>query len=151
MERILEVDRRIAEQPENFDAIISEHSQDPLLEQNDGYYEDIDPEMLEPGITSVLREMEPGAISDPIRTRHGWHIVQLDGWSQPESPEYEDVRQRYIEAARAEHRAELHRGLVDQMLIEDLYLPEGAIARLLERYGADVDLGNTDVETAERR
>lgn len=145
MERTLEIQRQLEQDPSGFDALIGEYSQDPQLEDNGGLYEQVEPEMLEPRLANALDEMTPGAISDPIRTQHGWHFVALERWQDPETPEYEEVRERYIEQARINHRADLHEGLVQEMLTGELYLPEGAIAQLLERYEANVDLGNADV------
>lgn len=145
MERTLEIQRQLEQDPARFDALIEEYSQDPQLDENGGLYERIEPEMLEPRLANALDEMEPGTLSDPIRTQHGWHFVALERWQEPETPDYEEVRDRYIEQARINHRADLHEGLVQEMLTGELYLPEGAVAQLLERYDANVDISNADV------
>lgn len=145
MEKIIEITRDLADEQDRFDELIEAYSQDPLLQENGGLYERIDPEMLEPSMASVLREMQPGDISEPIRTRHGWHIVELEAWHAPETPKYEDVREQYIDAARSAHRRELHEQLVEETLSGELFIPEGAVEDLLKRYNADIDLNNADV------
>jgi parvulin-like peptidyl-prolyl isomerase len=147
MEQVLELNDRIVENPGEFGSMIAEYSQDPLLAENGGNYEQIEPSMLEPRIVSTLEELEPGAISGPVRTQHGWHFVQLESWNEATVPDYEEVRQQYVDQARKDHRAEIHRGLINEMLSEDLELPEGAIAELLSRYGADAEVSNADLQT----
>jgi hypothetical protein len=50
---------------------------------------------------------------------------------------------------RQEHRAELHEGLVQRVLAQPLELPQGVIEELLERYGADPGVSNSDVSNAD--
>lgn len=150
MQLMIDLHERIEHDPSVFPAVIEEHSDDPLLEENGGRYAQIEPEELESALTAVLEGMTEGQISDPVRTRHGWHIVQLQQWHQAETPEYEDVRGQYIDMVRAEHRADIHSDLVATILAQPLDLPEGAVADLMQRYGADVEIANADVSASGR-
>jgi hypothetical protein len=149
MRRILELHDQAQETPGRFDELIESNSHDPLLEQNGGLYERIEPAMLEDAMAGALEALSPGEISAPIQTRHGWHLVRLEEWHEPEEPEYEDVRDQFVEMVRQEHRAELHEGLVQRVLAQPLELPQGVIEELLERYGADPGVSNSDVSNAD--
>lgn len=45
-----------------------------------------------PAFSKVLREMEPGGVSTPFKSRFGWHIIKLDAVVMGEPVPYEKVK-----------------------------------------------------------
>ena len=64
-----------------------------------------------PEFAEAVTEMEPGAISEPVQTQFGWHVVQLNETRLAEAPPLEQVRgelaQELENAAVEAHIAEV--------------------------------------------
>lgn len=61
----------------DFAAFAREHSEDPGSRNNGGDLGWADPEMYVPEFRDTLKRLELNELSEPFRTEHGWHIVQL--------------------------------------------------------------------------
>ena len=106
----------LAEEARNgadFDALIAEHGQDPGMIGNPDGYVFPEGQMVQEFYEGTLA-LEENAISDPIRTSYGWHIIQrlplddssftnnfqsilegymstvIDGWISSHEPEVDD-------------------------------------------------------------
>lgn len=60
--------------------------------------------------------MQPGAISDPLRTDDGWHIVTLLGVKPPAPASLSDVRAQIVQAMRQQRAAALERQVIDDLV-----------------------------------
>lgn len=49
--------------------------------------------MMVPAFEAAVVEMETGAVSDPVQTQFGWHIIKLNEKRKSEAPALEDVRE----------------------------------------------------------
>ena len=104
---------------------------------------------LVPQIASTLERLEPGHWSDPVRSVHGWHLVQLIAFNEPEPRSWEQVRESAEQLARDQHRRQSIERLLRDVQQDEVIFEEGAVSRLLERYGAT--LGAPDLsEIAEQ-
>lgn len=70
---------------------------------------------------TAVKAMEPGAISAPVQTQFGWHVIQLNDTRPVTAPEFEEVQ--------AELAADLQREVVETRIRE---LQEGATITKLE-------------------
>lgn len=61
----------------DFATFAREHSEDPGSRNNGGDLGWADPEMYVPEFRDTLNRLELNELSEPFRTEHGWHIVQL--------------------------------------------------------------------------
>jgi peptidyl-prolyl cis-trans isomerase C len=50
------------------------------------------PGRMVPAFEEAVVDMEPGAVSAPIQTQFGWHVIKLNDARQQEIPTLEDVR-----------------------------------------------------------
>ncbi|MDR2877289.1 MAG: peptidylprolyl isomerase [Chromatiales bacterium] len=62
---------------EDFAALAREYSQDPGSATNGGDLGWISPGQMVGEFERTMNELTPGEISQPVRTRFGWHIVQV--------------------------------------------------------------------------
>ena len=51
------------------------------------------PGMMVPEFEAAVETLEVGAISDPVQTQFGWHVITLNEKRNQEAPELESVRQ----------------------------------------------------------
>lgn len=49
--------------------------------------------MMVPAFEAAVIAMEVGAVSDPVQTQFGWHVIQLNEVRDTEAPALEDVRE----------------------------------------------------------
>ncbi|MDC8830032.1 peptidylprolyl isomerase SurA [Alteromonas gilva] len=61
----------------DFAELAKEHSADPGSALRGGDLGWANPEMYVPEFKQSLATLEPGEYSDPVRTQHGWHLIQL--------------------------------------------------------------------------
>jgi peptidyl-prolyl cis-trans isomerase D len=88
---------------EDFAALAAEFSDDPGS-KNDGGALDWSPRAAFVGpFSDTLFNMEIGEISEPVKTRFGYHVIRLDDIRADEVREYDDVR---AELAREERLAQ---------------------------------------------
>ena len=52
----------------------------------------IGPGMMVPAFETAVAELEVGAVSEPVETQFGWHVIKLDDKRQKEAPKLEDVK-----------------------------------------------------------
>ena len=81
--------------------------------------------MMVPEFEQAVQGLEAGAVSDPVQTQFGWHVIRLNETRDSEAPPLEQVRPQIEQALR-------------QQAVED------EIARLteaaeVERTGAEID------------
>lgn len=68
----------------DFGALAKKHSEDPQSAPNDGALGWVTPGQLMPEFEQVMASMQPGQVSDPVRTEYGWHLIQLLNRKQTE-------------------------------------------------------------------
>lgn len=61
----------------DFAELAKEHSEDPGSALKGGNLGWADPTMYVPAFQKALSNLEPGEFSQPIRSTHGWHLIQL--------------------------------------------------------------------------
>ena len=49
--------------------------------------------MMVPTFEAAVVAMEPGAVSDPVQTQFGWHVIKLNETRKTEAPSLESVRE----------------------------------------------------------
>lgn len=61
-----------------FDKLARQYSEDPGSAAKGGELGWAEPSLYVPEFAQTLTSLQPGQISEPFRTTHGWHIVQLE-------------------------------------------------------------------------
>jgi peptidyl-prolyl cis-trans isomerase D len=76
----------------DFAALAREHSDDPGSRAGGGDLGWLEPETTDPAFESALFALQPGEISDPVKTDDGWHVIQLREVREGKSRPFEEVR-----------------------------------------------------------
>lgn len=120
-ERLAELRRRLRAGAATFAELARAHSDDRSSARNGGDLGWFGPGEMTPAFEQVVEGLDPGQVSEPFRTPHGWHIVEV-----LERRERTDVEQyRRARVRRALYRRQVEeetqrwlRGLRDETYVE---------------------------------
>jgi len=113
---------------EDFGKVAAEVSDDPGSKQNGGAYPGTPKGRMVPEFDKVMAETPVGQVSEPFKTKFGWHILTVTGKHEPGTATLEEVKeplemslkqpkiQEKVESAIAEARKEMN--------VQILYTPE---------------------------
>jgi hypothetical protein len=135
----------------DFDSLVAEYSEDPNAGDNQGQYRTVSTEELEQTVAVALQVLEPGQISEPVFSGHGWHILRLDEEHAPQTRDWETAQAEAVEIARNRHRNRLLETLYRKLLSSaDLRIEPGAVEELMQRYGVSDPERPTDQSLGEQ-
>ena len=77
-EMLVKFRQQVIDGETEFAALAKEHSDDPGSALKGGNLGWADPNMYVPAFKEALANLEPGEYSKPIRSTHGWHLIQLE-------------------------------------------------------------------------
>jgi peptidyl-prolyl cis-trans isomerase C len=79
---------------EDFAALATELSEDPSGKENGGDLDYFTKDQMVPEFANIAFQMQPGQVSNPVRTPFGWHIIKLEDRRNRPVPEFDKVRQQ---------------------------------------------------------
>lgn len=121
--------------PESFEALVMEYSDDPAKVQNQGSYKRVEQGQMAPEFDKVAFEMtEEGSISRSVKTDYGYHVIRLDKRYAPRQKSFEEVQVEAVATMEQRHRANYQERYVKGLLAEGIVLPEGSVQVMLKRY-----------------
>ena len=101
----------------DFAAIASERSDDIGSKAAGGDLGWIERGLLSPAFEEALFALEEGAVSDPVKTDDGWHVIQVRDVREEQGKSFEDVRaeleREYLEGERERRFSDVSGRLVD--------------------------------------
>lgn len=86
---------------EDFTALVTAHS-DSATKANGGLIGPVNVEDLSPALKDMFAKLEPGQISEPLRTTRGYQIFKLEERSTPTMRPFDEVRREIETAIRME-------------------------------------------------
>ena len=104
----------------DFAAVAAAHSDDPGSAESGGDLGWVEPGTLPPTLDVALESMQPGEVSEPVRSDFGWHVLLLRDMEQAEGETFEQARERLLaEQSEADREAafeDVSRRVVDAIL-----------------------------------
>jgi peptidyl-prolyl cis-trans isomerase D len=101
---------------EDFAELAAEFSDDPGSAAQGGDLGWIEPDVMMPAFEEALYDLDAGAVSEPVRTEFGWHIIKLDEIEPPRGKTFEEARAEIAEEVRAERADDLYVELTDRLI-----------------------------------
>jgi|SRR5690554_4380728 len=101
--RAQQVQERVRKQPGRFVELAREYSQDPSVEQNDGDLGFFSREQMVKPFSDAAFALKKNAISEPVKTRFGYHIIQLVDKKPAGKKSFDEVKEQLINEAMASY------------------------------------------------
>lgn len=76
----------------DFAALAREHSEDPGSKASGGDLGWLEQGLTDPAFETALYALAPGAISEPVKSSEGWHVIQLREVREGKTRPFEDAR-----------------------------------------------------------
>ncbi len=109
--------RTLAMRPKaDFADIARKNSQEKATAERGGAIGWVREDQLVPGIKEVIPGLADGAISEPLRTGSGWHVVKLTGTKAPAPAPLAEVREQIVGALRQARQQQAARAYIDEMI-----------------------------------
>lgn len=129
-------------QPENFDELVVEYSDDASKDVNGGRFPDVKRGEMVPNFEKIAFSMTmPGEISAPTQTPYGFHIIRLNKKMPGEIPPFESIRDEAVLKAKADYKTEYRNKYLRNTVGEKIVLQDGAAEAVAKRYfGENLEL-----------
>ena len=98
----------------NFEALAKEKSKDPSAAAQGGDLGYFSKDQMVPEFAEVAFKLEKGALSDPVKSQFGWHIIKIEDKRSKSPPEFDKVKEQLetyvIRKTQAEFVTKLREG-----------------------------------------
>ena len=133
---------QLNEDPGRFDSLIMEYSEDPGKDSNRGRFPNVRRgDMVKPFERTAFALESPGDISQPVRTRYGYHIIRLNERSGQEQLEFDQVKEELVKQAGKKHKLLFRDTYMTRLTQDPVEIPEGALEMMVKRYfGENLEL-----------
>jgi peptidyl-prolyl cis-trans isomerase C len=91
-----------AKKGEDFTALAKELSEEPGAKESGGDLGFFDKDQMVPEFSEAVFAMKENAISDPVRTQFGWHVIKLTGKEPAGTVSFDEVKDRLVAFLKAE-------------------------------------------------
>lgn len=119
LRRSTDAHTQLVKQKADFAALAKKLSEDKGSAANGGDMGFLREDNLIPPIRAAVSALAEGAVSDPIRSPQGWHIVKLIG-TKPATPmTLAEAHDALVRALRQERAAQLQRNYITNLLHDD--------------------------------
>lgn len=128
-----EIEQRLKDDPNQFDALILEYSDDPSAASNKGHFKAVKKgDMVKP-FEETAFALQAGEISAPVETNFGLHIIRLDAHLPATQMTYEDAKDRLIASERARHRERIKNSYLTELTNQNVNMTEEALEVMVKR------------------
>lgn len=129
--------QQIEANPDKFDELVMEYSEDPSAKSNRGSFKNIKKgDMVKP-FEDAAFALKPGEISVPVKTQYGYHIIRLDAYYPPRKQTFDEVKSQLIESERKKHRERIERDYLESLTGLDVQMSEAQLGEMVSRNFGD--------------
>lgn len=119
LRRILELRNQVVKAKLDFATVAKKSSEDKNSAPNGGDLGWLREDAVIPPVRSVVSGLAEGAVSDPIRSGEGWHVVKVIG-TKPSAPaSLAEARETLVRALRTDRLAQAQRAYIADLLKQE--------------------------------
>jgi parvulin-like peptidyl-prolyl isomerase len=94
--------------------------------------------------------LQPGEISQPVKTMYGYHIIRLDALIEPQKQPFEDVKEILVSMEREKHEERIRNDYLSSLTTLDVEMTEAALREMVRRqFGEEVLIPEAEAEKTE--
>ncbi len=108
----------------DFEALAKELSEDPGSKENGGDLGYFTKETMVPEFADVAFKLEKGAVSEPVKTQFGWHVIKAEDKRPQPVPTLEQVKDQIVVYLERKAQQDTIKALRDKAKIERIGAPE---------------------------
>jgi len=101
------------EEGKGWEAVAKEFSDDPGSKEKGGLYENISYGSFVPEFEEAVRKQELAKVGGPVKTKYGFHLIQVEKRNAAELPTFEKVKDKVQQKAQAAKQEETFQAYVD--------------------------------------
>jgi peptidyl-prolyl cis-trans isomerase C len=110
---------------EDFAKLATELTEDPSGKENGGDLGYFTREQMVPEFSTAAFALEPGQISDPVKSAFGWHVLKVEDKRSRAAPEFDKVKDQIVTFVVRRAQGELIAKLRSEGKIERVGQPSG--------------------------
>ena len=128
-----ELSKKAQSAPADFAALATQYSQDRVTAERGGDTGLQPLQQLVPEVRSAVARLKVGAVSDPVQSAAGFHVIKLTEQQPPRTATMEELRDQLTQALRAQRQEQIAQAYLDGMLNTATLSIDGAeLNRILE-------------------
>ncbi len=129
---------QIKADPERFDSLVMEYSEDPSAASNNGRFYAVRKGDMVAAFEQTAFSLKEGEISEPVKTEYGYHIIRLDGRTEAEQMSFEQVKQKLIDRERQKHDDRVMNDYLGSLTSLEVKMTEEALLKMVkDQFGED--------------
>jgi len=130
-----ELKLRLNQNPEKFQRLLAEYSDDPSKITTFGQIKKVTKGQMVPAFEKTAFALQAeGEISDPVTTQYGVHLIRLDASHSAGVPTFEEVQEEAIARQKLARQQAYLRKYLSQLFREPAVFPEGSVEIMAKRY-----------------
>ncbi|MHC8327158.1 peptidylprolyl isomerase [Pseudomonas sp. LB1P83] len=123
----LELSKKAQAAPAEFAALATQYSQDRASAEKGGDTGLQPLQQLVPEVRGAVSRLKPGAVSEPIQSAAGFHVIKLTEQQPARVATLDEVRERLTEALRAQRQEQIAKAYLEGMLNTATLSIDGAV------------------------
>jgi parvulin-like peptidyl-prolyl isomerase len=144
------VHSQLIDAPALFDELVMQHSEDPSVSSNKGQFKGVEKGDMVDAFESTAFALAPGAISPPVKSQFGYHIIRLDAYIAPKKQRFEEVEAALISKERRKHKDRIQRDYMSRLNTMETELTEEALREMIVRqFGEEVLNSEVNINDSE--
>ena len=133
-----DINAQLQENPDAFVELVEKYSDDSSAPSNKGSFKNVKRGDLVKPFEEVAFSLEPGQISEPVKTQYGYHIVRLDAYIAPQVQPFEQVKRQLVDAERKRHEDRIRNDYIGQLTSLGVEMTQENIEEMVRRqFGED--------------
>jgi len=138
------VSQEVKENPASFDDLVSKYSEDPSVSSNHGKFVAIGKGEMIKQFEDVAFALAEGEISEPVRTKYGYHIIRLDAHLPRTKRTFEEVKMQLMQSERKRHESRIRNNYLSGLTSLSVEMSEEALKEMVRRQYGDEAVGQPD-------